>query len=288
MLRRRRRRLTVAGASLVVVALVGAATLVRSSEQGLDTIGPAPSGAGTTAPAPISAADPTAAVLRLAEIAEEQPPLTSAGREIIHQRHVTRVADPSVSEEHWYEEWDLGNGRRRLRADTAGTVSPWGAADGEWRFVPAGAVAEAKQPPIERAPTSFSATAASIPGTGGALPDQRAAFRVMEGIATANVDSQIRAGWLRLLAQVPGLQLTDDVDGPTGRRGVEIRVAYPRPDGGSVERAIIVDPASATVLSSQVVERPPATGGVAATPSTEITYVVDATDTAPPADVVFS
>lgn len=291
--RRRRRRFVAAGASAAVVAVIAAAALVRTSEQGLDTVGPPP-GPATGAPTPATAGG-AVAVVRLAELAEAQPPLTSPGRDIVYTRQVQRATGgpeasaPPADEEHWIEAWDLGNGRRRTRQDTAGTVTPWGAAPEEWRFVPAGAVAESKQPPLSRAPASLTETANSIARTESGSPERWATFRVVDGLTAANPDPQARAGWLRLLAQVPGIQVHQDATDRTGRHGLGISITLSEPTAGTTDWLLIVDANTATVLSTRQEQHPPATS-VNGTPASTVdtTFDVHATDTAPPATVTFS
>jgi hypothetical protein len=303
---RQRRRHALAAAVVTVLAIGGVAMVAkRSADQAVNTIGQLPNSHDeSTAPTNLAAMDPRSAVLRLAEIAEAQPSLATGEDPVVHTRAVyvqpSAPGDSSGGQQHQFETWILGNGRIRRRSDTGGRVLPWGAQDWEWQDVPANAVSDAKAPPIDRAPAGgFAATSQSI-GADNQIVDARtgekyplpAVGRVFDGIVAANPDAAIRAGWLRELADVPGIRLEPDLIDRTGRHGLGLTATVEGVPGHPFEYTVIIDPTTTIALALQtrpVIPPPASTTSNDAVPlATETDYYVEAVPAAPPATVHFS
>ena len=65
------------------------------------------------------------------------------------------------------------------------------------------------------------------------------------------VSPAVRAATYRMLAEVPGLTVTENVKDAKGRAGVKIGYTYRNEDGTTAPTALVIDPDSGSLLARE-------------------------------------
>ena len=121
------------------------------------------------------------------------------------------------------------------------------------------------------------------------FPDERSEGRLFESLtqslSAANADHQLRAGWLRMLADINGMRVVPSTTDRLGRAGVG--VVFTSHEHGTTESLLIFDPTTGQLLASRGTVLAMEDNPEIALPNTlETTFTVEAVAEAPQADVV--
>jgi hypothetical protein len=82
-------------------------------------------------------------------------------------------------------------------------------------------------------------------------------FQAASSLLNAPVSPEVRSAALRLLADLPGVTNAGSATDPLGRTGVAIAESSSSPLSGTVQRQLVIDPATGRLLATQtVVQRP--------------------------------
>ncbi len=292
--RRRQRRWTACAVLAAAVLVAAAVALANHGHEEQRT-------AGTTE-------ESTAAqqlLLELAARSEAQPPITSDALPILHEATegdgTTTVVlgqggqdQAIIVDTNREENWWLSPTRVRNIGRLIGDRRPLN--DAAVRYL-------ASQPPmpdlayrgllVERDDSMPIPPVDGIDGertkVSQTVADERSEGRLfdslVQGLSAANADHQLRAGWLRMLADIDGMRVVPSATDRLGRVGVGI--VFTTHEHGMADSLLIFDPATGQLLASRsTVVAMDNNPGIALPNTLETTFTVEAVAAAPAPDVV--
>jgi len=112
-------------------------------------------------------------------------------------------------------------------------------------------------------------------------------FQAAGSLLGAPVSPEVRSAALRLLADLPGVTNAGQVTDPLGRTGTAVAMTGTDPLSGTVQRQLVIEPATGRLLASQTIVERPGTAEPWARPGLRISSVTTVqagwTDETPPA-----
>jgi len=111
-------------------------------------------------------------------------------------------------------------------------------------------------------------------------------FQAASSLLNAPVPPEVRSAALRLLADLPGVTNAGGATDPLGRTGVAIAETSTDPLSGTVQRQLVIDPATGRLLATQTIVQRPGTAEPWARPGLRISSITTVsagwTDATPP------